>query len=154
MASTMRRVVKTSVGNEVAFDVLPYTNAQGSLNRIDVYKLVEKHGHTSDNVPSPYVWLFNIMSFVSRWELPDGDDDFEVNALRDYLSKANGNVEHNYDLVLGLPEDLAKDISNETWKTRQDYQARFKHSSETVQKGKPDDPNSSRTGGKRSKKKS
>ncbi|MHC4302567.1 MAG: hypothetical protein ACYS7Y_35350, partial [Planctomycetota bacterium] len=124
MASTMRRVVKTSVGNEVAFDVLPYTTNRAALNRIKVNELAAKHGYTTDSLLNLYVWLFNIMSYVTNWELPDGDDDFEVNALRDYLGKANGNVEHNYDLLLDVPEGIAADISRETWSAREDYQAR------------------------------
>lgn len=152
-SSLIKKVMKTNLGTEYAIGIRPYVTSRATMLYTDLDKLSTEHGLELGKYDNAHVWLYNLMAHVAEIELPKKSQDGELEDLRDYWDKANDNMRHNYDLFMYVSVDVAKAISDMVRFTIVDYEASFPQMSKTVQKGKPDDPKASRTGGKQSRKK-
>lgn len=155
--SLMQKVVQTNTGGEITLGIKPYRSSRVTQNYDAMISLCKEQGLPEDKMTNLHIWLFYLMSYVADVEFPKkrkGITDPELESFREYWSDANGNVAHNYELIIDVSEDLAKGISRTVKATIEEYKASFSPMPEIVQEGKPDDPNVSRTGGKRSKTKS
>lgn len=155
--SLMQKIVQTNAGTEITLGIRPYRSSRVTLTYDAIMEMCQAQGFTDDNVSNLHVWLYHLMSYVADVEFPKktkGITDPELEGFREYWSNANGNAEHNYELLVDVSEDMSKAISSTVRATIKEYKDSFPKMPEIIQEGKPDDPNVSRAGGARSKKKS
>jgi len=155
--SLMQKVVQTNAGTEITLGIRPYRSSRVTLTYDAIMNLCEAQGLADDKVTNLHIWLYYLMSYVADVEFPKkrkGITDPELEGFREYWSNANGDADHNYELIKDVSEDVSRAISNMVRATIKEYQDSFPKMPEIIQEGEPDDPNVSRAGGKQSKTKS
>lgn len=156
-AALMQKIIQTNAGTEITLGIRPYRSSRVTLTYDAIMVLCKEQGFPEDKLTNLHIWLYNLMSYVADVEFPKktkGITDPELEGFREYWSNANGDVAHNYELLIDVSEDVSRSISNTVRATIKEYKDSFPKMPEIIQEGKPDDPNVSRAGGTQSKKKS